>query len=309
MRIFREPEAGLHETLYDGTSYLSRVNANLGGARNILVIGSARGGVGKSALTVNVAGALAIAGRKVGIVDADLNSPSVVAMLGMRPGRRVSGSEDQIEPGSGPLGLRVVASNLLADGEPPPISFLDTNETAVAAAGGDGAVEVGYAATLYRLLSCSRFDSLDMLLIDAAPGLEALHRILKAVDRASLLIVSHPSELSARASKDAIKLALSRKAGVVGIVENMTGFNCDGCHSARPLMPTGSLNVHAHETGVPILERLPFDPRLADTSDRGLLFVKEYAEAPLAKQLTALATALSRVPSTRTQTETATAAG
>ncbi|HEX4208926.1 MAG TPA: P-loop NTPase, partial [Candidatus Binataceae bacterium] len=75
---------------------------------------------------------------------------------------------------------------------------------------------------------------------------------------------------------------------VIGLVENMAGFNCDGCHAVRPLMPQGDLAAAAKETNAVTLARLPFDPRLAECCDRGTLFVREYAETPLAKQLKAL---------------------
>ena len=76
----------------------------------VVAVASARGGVGKSAVCVNIAAALAMAGRKVGIIDADLNSPGLLGMLGLKPLRRFAPSEE-IDPASGPLGIRVVASS------------------------------------------------------------------------------------------------------------------------------------------------------------------------------------------------------
>src|SRR5271165_1210141 len=99
-----------------------RIRNNLSGVSATIALASARGGVGKSMLAVNIAAALAIKGRKVAIVDADLNSPSVTAMLGMKPPRRLPMIEG-IEPAAGPHGLRVVSSEQLQGGEPPPMSF------------------------------------------------------------------------------------------------------------------------------------------------------------------------------------------
>src|SRR5215831_20141998 len=103
MRIFRELELG-EATDSSVREEEARARANLAGVRAIVACGSARGGVGKSALLVNIAVALAVAGRKVGIVDADLNSPSVTAMVGIKTGRRAFIGEE-IEPVTGPLGL------------------------------------------------------------------------------------------------------------------------------------------------------------------------------------------------------------
>src|SRR6185437_7650581 len=108
MRIFTEVESGREGTDSVLVDEISRINLNLSGIRAVLAIGSARGGVGKSAITVNVAATLAVAGRKVGIIDADLNSPSIVAMLGMDPKRRGLATGG-IDPAAGPLGLRIAA--------------------------------------------------------------------------------------------------------------------------------------------------------------------------------------------------------
>jgi ATP-binding protein involved in chromosome partitioning len=295
MRIFREAESGTEGLDAAAVEELPRISANLSGVKAIVAIGSARGGVGKSALTVNVAATLALAGRKVGIVDCDLNSPTIAAMFGMKSPRR-SLLVDWTEPAAGPLGLRIAASNFIVDGEPPPPNFAGIDaEPQSPSRNGIGAGEVAYLATLRRLMGQTRFGTLDLLLLDLAPGLEQLYRLLSLVQRASVVLVSQPSELAARAVKSAVEFAAQRSAAIVGLVENMAGFNCDGCHSVRPLLPSGGLASVAREARLPLLERLPFDPRFAETCDRGLLFVREYAETPLAKQLTALAHAIDRV--------------
>jgi ATP-binding protein involved in chromosome partitioning len=261
--------------------------ANLAAVRAIVAWGSARGGVGKSALLVNMAAALALAGRKIGIVDADLNSPSIAAMLGVRFGRRAFVS-DEIEPTAGPLGLRIVSSEVLPDGEPS-VSFSELDDSTTVPQNGAGPCEFGYLATMRRLLSRSRFGPLDLVLVDLAPGIEQISRLFKIVPQAKLLLASHPSELSARAIRQAVGITSQHPDAVIGVVENMAGFNCDGCHRVRPLLPYGSVAARAREAGASLLERLPFDPRFAETCDRGVIFVREYPQTPLAKQIAALA--------------------
>jgi Mrp family chromosome partitioning ATPase len=146
-----------------------------------------------------------------------------------------------------------------------------------------------------------------MLLVDLAPGVEHIYRLLKIVPRAKLLLASHPSELSARATHSAIGITSQHPDAVIGVVENMAGFNCDGCHRVRPLMPYGSVGTRAREAGVPLLERLPFDPRFAETCDRSLIFIREYPQTPMAKQLVALAQTLERAADVRAQAGAATA--
>jgi hypothetical protein len=88
---------------------------------------------------------------------------------------------------------------------------------------------------------------------------------------------------------------------VVGIVENMVGFNCDGCRAVRPLWPEGDLHGIAREANVPILGRLAFEPRLADSTDRGVLFVREYASTPTGKVLAEIANQVEAIVAARTR--------
>lgn len=302
MRIFREigTDAGSAEA--QPAEEIAQLRANLASVKSIIAVASAKGGTGKSSIVVNLAAALALEGRKVAILDADLNSPSIVAMLGMKVPRRFH-SMDGIEPGAGPLGLRIAASNLIPGGEPPPVSFLEEETDASVTANGHGPLELSYSATLRRLLTQPRFGTLDLLLIDLASGVDELFRIARIAPLSGAIIVTQPSEISVRASAAALEMAALCSTRVMGLIENMVGFNCDGCHAVRPLMPHGDLAAVATAAGIPVIGRLPFDPRLAECSDRGTIFVREYADTPLARQLTALAQALDLTVSSRAQAE------
>jgi ATP-binding protein involved in chromosome partitioning len=300
MRIFSEPEPREHTGC--STVEESRVRTNLAPVRAVVAFGSARGGVGKSALLVNVAASLALAGRKIGVVDADLNSPSVAAMLAVKPGRRAFVT-DEIEPGGGPLGLRIIGSEFLPEGEPPPVSFAELDEAPPVPQNGAHPSELGYLATMRRLLGRTRFGPLDLLLVDLGSGVEHIDRLLKIVPRAAIVLATHPSDLSARSMRLAIGIASQLAGGVIGVVENMAGFNCNGCHTVRPLMPYGAVSSLARELGAPLMERLPFDPRFAESCDRGVIFVREYSQTPLAKQLVNLSQAIDKAAESRRQSE------
>ena len=101
------------------------------------------------------------------------------------------------------------------------------------------------------------------------------------------------------------RLASGISAPIVGIVENMIGFNCDGCRQVRPLWPEGNLHGVAREHKVPIIARLAFEPRLADSSDRGALFVREYASTPTGKSLLDLASQVEAMIATATRARVA----
>jgi ATP-binding protein involved in chromosome partitioning len=302
MRIFRESGAEADATGAQPAEEIALLRTNLAEVKSVIAVASAKGGVGKSALTVNLAAVLALAGRKVAILDADLNSPAIVAMLGMKVPRRFH-SLAGIEPGAGPLGLRVAASNLIPDGDSPPVSFLDDESVLPESTNGHHPVEIGYAATLRRLLTQTRFGAIDLLFIDLAPGIDQLFRIAQIAPLSGTVIVTQPSETSVRASRAALELAPLCSTRVIGIVENMVGFNCDGCHSVRPLMPHGDLAAVAKSSGVPVLARLPFDPRLAECCDRGVIFIREYGDTPLARQLITLAQSIDRASAPRIQAE------
>ncbi|HSY78164.1 MAG TPA: P-loop NTPase [Verrucomicrobiae bacterium] len=304
MRIFSDIGNGGSVEIAD---VRERIRANLSGVGATIALASARGGVGKSMLAVNVAAALALKGRKVAIVDADLNSPSVAAMLGIKPQRRLPMIEG-IEPTAGPHGLRIVSSDQLPGGEAPPISFAQDFDQIDGNNGGEPVApaaprpaELSYSEAINRILAQSQFGNVDLLLIDLATGLDRLYSLASVASLDGVVLLSHPSTQDTSAARDAIKIGRGIGAPIVGIVENMVGFNCDGCRSVRPLFPEGDLHGIAREAAVPILARLAFEPRLADSTDRGVLFVREYASTPTGKVLADIANQIDAmiVPRTR----------
>src|SRR5438105_2045263 len=113
----------LNESLEHHISPAASVPA--GETKAVIAFASAKGGVGKSSLLANVAATLALKGRKVGIVDGDLNAPVIGNILGIKRLRAFSMMGQQIDPVNGPLGLRVIGTNLLDDREPVALRFGD----------------------------------------------------------------------------------------------------------------------------------------------------------------------------------------
>jgi ATP-binding protein involved in chromosome partitioning len=258
---------------------------NIASVKATLVLASAKGGTGKSLLAVNIAGALAHAGRKVGIMDADLNAPSILPMLGTKAPLRFLSSEG-IEPAAAPLGIRVISAELLTESQRPAMSFLDEDAPAPIAT---PAVQLNHSAALRRMLTQTRFGPLDLLIIDLAPGLEDLYRITRLFMPTGVILVTHASGGGALAMRHALDLNKEIGAPIVGTIENMVAFGCDTCRSVRPLFPHGETSRIARDADIPILARLPFDPRFAESADRGRIFVSESSDAPVAKQLSEMA--------------------
>jgi ATP-binding protein involved in chromosome partitioning len=291
MRIFTDLDSavGSGAEFADETA---RIAGNLAGVRAIVALASAKGGVGKSAVAVNLGGALALRGRKVAILDADLNSPSVAGMLGIKLPRGFP-LVDGIEPIAGPLGLRIVASNLLPGGEAAPVAFGPAaDDLAAAALNGQPPQAMSAAGAMLSMLARTRFGPLDLLIIDLPPGTAEVYAIAKVVESAGVVLVTHPTAQSERATRHAIDIAAAVGAPIIGMVENFLGYNCDGCRQVRPLLPDGAIPSLAQEFSLPLLARLPFDPLLAESTDRGALYVHGNDESPLAKAFADLAQAI-----------------
>ena len=288
MRVFTEFEDHL-ATNGAGDKLLHEVELirrNLSLIKATVVLASAKGGTGKSLLAVNIAGALAHAGRKVGIMDADLNAPSILQMLGTKAPLRYLSSEG-IEPAAAPLGIRVASSELLSETLRPAMSFLD--EDPAPAPAPPAPARLSYSGALRRLLSQTRFGPLDLLIVDLAPGVEELYRMMRMFTPTGVVLVTHTSGSAAVAIRHTLDMNKEVAAPIIGVIENMVAFGCDNCRSIRPLFPQGEAARIVREADLPIVARLPFDPRFAESSDRGRIFVGEFPDTPLGKQLSEMA--------------------
>lgn len=279
MRIFGELQEGAgFDSVED-----ERLRLNLASVKSILAIASPKGGSGKSIVAVNLAAAFSAAGKKVGILDADLNAPSVLGMLGVRVPTFLPMSRG-IDPASGPLGIRVVSSEFLAEVQPPPpISFVEIADSHPAQS--DEPEEMSHAAAVRRMLTQTRLDNLDVLLIDLAPGLDRLYGLAKTITPTGVLLVMHPAMQDARVFRRIVTMREELALPILAVVENMVGFYCNNCHSVRPLFPGGEVSRLARESGVEVVARLPFDPRFAESADRARLFLQEHGDTPMAKQI------------------------
>ena len=204
--------------------------------------------------------------------------------------------------------MRVVSSDQLPGGEAPPISFAQDYDQIDGNNGGEPVApaptrpaELSYREAISRILAQSQFGNVDLLIIDLATGLDRLYSLASMVALDGVLLLSHPSTQDTSAARHAMKIGRAIGAPIVGIVENMVGFNCDGCRAVRPLWPEGDLHGIAREAAVPILARLAFEPRLADSTDRGVLFVREYASTPTGKVLADIANQVDAMVAARTR--------
>lgn len=254
----------------------AKLAQNLAGVRAIVAVMSGKGGVGKSSITAHLACAWALDGRRVGVLDADLNGPSMAKILGVR-GQRPAIREDTVEPASSALGIRVMSMDLLLPSDDTPLRW--NGPTQEEAHTWRGAME---ANALREFLADTRWGDLDTLLVDLPPGVDRLATVTSMVPAmAGVVIVTIPSGVSHLVVKRSITAAAETRAPVLGLVENMTGM--------FPGPPGADL---ARDAGIPFLGAVPFDGELALAGDRGEMFMQRHGRRDAAKAVRAIGAAI-----------------
>jgi ATP-binding protein involved in chromosome partitioning len=261
-----------HEMTGDGGSDLgsqvaaqrARVGARLAGVGHVVAVMSGKGGVGKSFVTAGLAAALVREGRTTGVLDGDLHGPTAARMLGAASGRLEVG-EDGVSPALAPGGVRVMSSDLLlAEGAP-----LRWREPGQFRHVWRGALESGM---LREFLADVRWGTLDVLLVDLPPGTDRLDALVELLPRPpGVVVVTIPSEASFRSVRRALETARDASVPVLGVIENMSAYRCEGCSASRPLFPGDAGERLAREAGAPLLARVPFDPLFQGGADAGVL--------------------------------------
>jgi ATP-binding protein involved in chromosome partitioning len=263
----------------------ARIRARLARIRHTVAVLSGKGGVGKSTLAGNLAVALAQRGLAVGVLDADLNGPSMAKILGVRD-QRPAFSADGVLPAVGPLGIRVLSMDLLLPADETPVLWQGPGQQ-----GGfvwRGTAEV---SALREFLGDTAWGELDVLLVDLPPGSDRIPNLVGLVpDLDGCLIVTAPSGVSQLVVKKSVTMVRDvLKAPALGLVENMGPFACPHCGAVEPLFPGPSSLAVAEALGIPFLGTIPFDPRLAFAADAGTPYLAVHADAPAGRALTALA--------------------
>ncbi|MCU0669172.1 MAG: ATP-binding protein [Myxococcota bacterium] len=223
---------------------------------------SGKGGVGKSFVAVHLALALARRGVRVGLLDADLNSPSVAKMLGLR-GQPLRATASGLRPILGPLGIAVQSMDFFLQGTQP----LDWDGPAGEGSGLRSALE---ESALADLLGATEWGVLDALLIDLAPGpdrLTALLHLLPALSGA--IAVTIPTEVSLLAVERSVRRAYEAGVAMLGVVENLASSVCSQCGAEGPLFREASTDAIAAQLDLAVLARIPFDAGAAAAADAG----------------------------------------
>jgi ATP-binding protein involved in chromosome partitioning len=287
-----------HDIVGDGGSRIleqvaeqrTRITDGLAGVRHLVAVGSGKGGVGKSTLTLHLAGALRARGLRIAILDADFNGPSQARMAGVQGALFIPGSQKVALPRTR-NGIAVFSIGSLV----PESEALEFESAA------HGESHTWRAtrefALLGEILGSFEWGALDLLMFDLPPGAE---RTVQYADflgpRTSFLLVTIPSEVARGVVARSVAALSKGPNRLLGYVENMSGYYCRDCDAIKPLFfspdqpllqgrsAEASAQAEPSGLGIPCLGTVPFDPDLARHCDLGIPLA-ELPETPVGRAL------------------------
>lgn len=236
---------------------------SIDGIKNIIAVGSGKGGVGKTTVTVNLAIALAQTGAAVGLMDADIYGPNVPLMMGIAG--KPYAVENRIQTLSN-YGVRVMS-----------MGFLTSDDTPLIWRG------PMLHNVIQQFLRQVDWGQLDYLLIDLPPGTGDVQLSLtQTVPLMGAVIVSTPQDVALQDARKAILMFRQVRVDVLGIVENMSYFQCPKCNERTHIFSHGGGAITAANFGVPFLGEVPLNTSLREGGDTGKPIVASDPGSPVA---------------------------
>lgn len=223
----------------------------LKGVKNTIAIASGKGGVGKSTVTVNLATALARAGARVGILDADIYGPSIPLMLGKTEPVKV---QNEYYLPVKAHGVHAMSIGYLTEGEP-------------------ALVWRGpmLAKSLIQMLNITQWDELDYLLIDLPPGTGDIQlSLVQKIPLTGAIIITTPQNVATRDAEKAIKMFTKTNVDIIGIIENMSTHICTACGHQEAIFSAGGAEDLCQRYGQKLLGQLPLDSRIGQDCEQGI---------------------------------------
>ena len=234
---------------------------------------SGKGGVGKSSITANIASCLADRGLKVGILDADLNGPSIGHLLGVGNDIKLEMKDNGMEPGVGYQGIRIMTMDMLVKTADTPVMWTEeADATAVW-------VSTMESTAIRELLADTNWGELDYLLIDMPPGSDRIDNIRSLIpELAGAVEITIPSPLSQHIVTKSITKNNKMKVPIIGLIENMATYVCPHCDKEGKLFDGEDVHKLSERRDIPYIGKIPFDTRVS-RSQSGNLFYKEFKDS------------------------------
>ena len=222
----------------------------ISGVKNLIAVGSGKGGVGKTTVAVNLAVGLAALGHKVGLMDADVYGPNVPLMMGINETPMALG--DRIQPLE-QYGVKLMSMGFLSPGDKPLVWRGPMLHSVI-----------------QQFLRGVDWGELDYLVIDLPPGTGDVQlSLIQSAPVTGAIVVTTPSDVSLEDARKAVTMFQQVKVPVLGIVENMSYLTCPHCAQRIDVFSHGGGRRTAHEMQVHFLGELPLDPEVRIGGDTG----------------------------------------
>ena len=224
----------------------------LSDVKKVIAVVSGKGGVGKSLVTALMANAARRKGMNAAILDADVTGPSIPKLFGIH--EREMGTEDALLPTQTASGVRIMSVNLLLENETDPVVWR-------------GPVIAG---VIKQFWSECIWDKVDYMFVDMPPGTgDVPLTVFQSLPVDGIIVVTSPQELVGMIVEKAVKMAEMMNIPVLGIVENMSWFECDQCGKKHYIYGNSHIEETAKKLGIANVAQIPINPAFAQLGDSG----------------------------------------
>lgn len=237
--------------------------------KKVIGIVSGKGGVGKSSVTSLLAVEMQRRERQAAVLDADITGPSIPKCFGLK--ERAQGVDDGLYPVNTKSGIRVMSVNLLLEEETTPVVWR-------------GPVIAGVIKQFWGDVI---WGDVDYMFVDMPPGTgDVPLTVYQSLPVDGIIIVTSPQELVSMIVSKAVEMAKMMNIPVLGLVENMSYAVCPDCDKKFSIFGESHIDEVAAKYALPVLAKMPLDPKLANACDRGIVEMCDTAEiAPVADML------------------------
>ncbi len=257
-----------------------RLQGNLSRIKNKLVVLSGKGGVGKSSVAANLAVALSMSGKKVGLMDVDVHGPSIPRLLNLSEARPEA-EENSMTPIRWSENLSVMSIGFLLPSRDDSVIWRGPLKMQL----------------IRQFIGEVSWGDLDYLVVDCPPGTgDEPISVMQLIGKdAKAVIVTTPQHLSTDDVRRSINFCSHTGNPVLGIIENMSGFVCPHCQQAVDIFSAGGGEILASETGVYFLGRIPLDPEMVRSADNGYAFIKTHPDHPTGQAINGIVQKISKL--------------